>query len=157
MEKKLICALFLLSAFIVFFETSRFYVMWHEISHWVIGQSLGGCCTLSIYLGGGKVECGFPRLTYDQYLLYALAGIIGELIFALILLMIPYTSGLGGYWMLRMGMNHFLDAYKVDLQDTHLNFLLEPTWKIFFLVEGIAVFALSLYVFFSFWEELKSK
>ncbi|MFQ6068726.1 MAG: hypothetical protein ACE5KD_04190 [Candidatus Bathyarchaeia archaeon] len=131
--------------------------MWHEISHFVVGKGiLNGICTLSVYIGGGGVECRFVELTYNQYILYALAGIIGESMFALILLLIPYTSSLGGYWILNVGINHFLGAYKVDLQDTHLSFLLEPTWRIFFLIEGIAVFALSLYIFYSSWKNLRS-
>jgi len=154
MEKKLICALFLFAAWVVFFEISRFFVIWHELSHFMVGRLLNGVCSLSIYMGGGQVSCRFRNLTYDQYLLYALAGIIGELSFALILLLMPYTSSLGGYWVWRIAFNHFVDAYRTDLMDTHLYFLLSPAWKYFFLLDGLLILALSAYVFLSFWRQL---
>jgi len=122
------------------------------MGHYIVGTSIGGTCSFGLGKEGFFTECYFPHeLTYNELLKFYLAGIGAEVLFSLILLLIPYTSALGGAFLLNVGYCNLVGEYSSDLKAVGLENFLRLPFRILIFIVSILIFLLSLYVYHEAW------
>ncbi len=155
MGKSLFLAFILWITFMAFMEASNFLLFLHETGHTFICNLIGGKVTKIEYTErGGRVGCDIPESapTFHFFLFY-MGGIIFEFIFGLILLLIPYTSALGGYVLFSIGANVLFKCYELDLKYAGLSILSQTPFRLTIFLFSFVIFVFSIYSYFTFWKE----
>ena len=129
----------------------------HEFGHFFACKLLGGkVLKFEVKEMGGKVKCYFgPNIQKYKLVFLSFAGILAELLFALIFLLIPYTSHIGGYLVHSIGWGWFLKCYATDFEIVPILLAFPIRLSVFVLC--VVVYIISWLIAFRSWEKLIKK
>ena len=152
--KKLIFPLLIFFIFVIFDYFTGFMIVVHELGHATTCNLFGGSILdIEAERTGGKVQCYFGK-SVEAYklVIFYLAGMLAELIVALIFLAIPYTSHIGGYLTFMIGWSWFFGSYAKDFEIIPFLQIFPVRFSVFVL--SAVVYIISIFIAFKSWEKL---
>jgi hypothetical protein len=134
---------------------SDFPIRLHELGH-SIGCMLAGGEIKQIVINktSGYIICDIKDPSHWQKFLIYASGVYAEILFASVLLAIPYTSALGGMVLSRVGFLFYKGVYSSDMQALGLKFLTEYPWGLLIWLITTIVFLVSAYIYGKSWKKL---
>jgi len=114
----------------------------HELGHALTCSQIGYLKEMRFGIGWAYVKCLVPEEAKGLVWIYSLGGIGAEILFSIILILIPYFSFLGGVFLLNTGINFLLSVYRTDLEV--FPYMLHPAFRLAFFLLTFGIFFYSI-------------